>query len=285
MKATKKNAKKAKAKAHTKTKEVIKDSSNMAEALAIPVIPNALRVGNSKIDQVMRRIREKLEALDSGELEAARTNYDIGEDVKEVAAKPEEFGIEPGTSVVKQIADQFGFRKDTIYNGLKVANAWPRKDFTGWVTKKGKDGWRLSFAHFVEVMKLEDHSARESMLDRALNESLSTRALRALCRKPKGERRVSGSSLLKSTIKLTGRSLEAFKDLAVQLRALDVGEIADAAGLLESLANLQYELSSRCLENAAAARELAGCAGSAPVPLDASTPAPGLKLLAASAGA
>lgn len=242
MKANKKT--KAKSQRATSPKALRMAAQKTAKGIATEAPKN--------IEALAQDIRTRLEDADK---EATLNNYEVGQMVNEAVDNPATYGLAADASVVQLIAEKVGYQKDTIYNAAKVAKAWPRKDFTAWRNRKGLAGCVLQFAHFVEAVKLREPGKRDEMLEQALAEGLSTRQLRQLCKKPKGEggtpaRRVSVPRLLESIIKLGEKCRDILCQVPEALVGFDGKGVADPAGLVERAQETQHRLHEICLENA-----------------------------------
>lgn len=241
---------KANKKIKAKTQKANKQTPRRTAAQKTP------RVGATEapknIETLARDIRTRLEDADK---EATLNNYEVGQMVNEAADNPAAFGLAPDAPVVQLVAEKVGYQQDTIYNGARVARAWARKDFTQWRTRKGKNGSVLSFAHFVEVVKLKDPGKRDEMLEQALTEGLSTRQLRQLCKKPVGDRstsgrRISGKRMLQSIIKLSEKCEILFGQLPDALASFDGKGVTDPAWLVDRAQEVQHHVKRLCDENA-----------------------------------
>lgn len=205
-------------------------------------------VANAALHKVLENIRE---LQWSGNVRSAEESYGVGEEVQKVEDDPKKYGVTPGLTAVKFLAEKLGCQKDTLYNAVKVVRCWEKKVFCQWLKKVGSKGRQLSFAHFVATATLDDPKGREEMLKKALANNMSTRAVL---------RDVGGLETKKSKTKhktrppLTGL-IEATEVALGEWENIDealADDDADALRLLDRASELQHQLSKRCMENSRA---------------------------------
>ena len=98
----------------------------------------------------------------------------IGVVVNDVKNTPDTYGKE----AVKQLAQDLGFEKSTMYEYANVAEAWPARDFTKLCERRTGNGMPITFSHLVELIRIKNEASRAKLLEKVFEDSLSVRALR-----------------------------------------------------------------------------------------------------------
>jgi DNA repair photolyase len=226
--------------------------ASAASAAGTPVNANMLGI----VDAI-----SKLRA--SGEAKSAWNQYFIGELVQKVEDEPAKYGHGSDETAVQYMGKQLKCGKDTLYNAARVSRFWKRSAFGRWLQKKGKNGARLTFAHFTEALRHHDTNVRDEMLERALAENMSSRAVRRAVEatQPKTPKPESKVNLLKKFIGSSQKALTTWQGIDALIGDGGVDDLT----LIDKAAELQHQLSELCLENAKALhRALDGRATASP---------------------
>ncbi len=124
---------------------------------------------------------DRLLELQLGRLDA-RGRYQMGAIVAEVKRCPDIYG----DRAVPTLAAGLGEAEQNLYRFATVAERWCAADFEALASRRGSDGRCLSWSHFVLIAAIDDDAARGALVERALQDSLSVRALTALVRRASG---------------------------------------------------------------------------------------------------
>ncbi|MFT3840781.1 MAG: hypothetical protein QM723_27570 [Myxococcaceae bacterium] len=196
--------------------------------------------GEAKLRGIVEAIRKEQARSD---IDAAKRQYRVGQLVHEVQDDPKKFGHDSDETAVVFVAKELRAGKDSLYNAARVARFWSPEEFNRWLNRKGKDGVRLSFALFVEVVKLDDPNARDTMLERALADKLSTRAVRRIVGGDTAKPTRSRASILRKLVAASERVYGQLTTLSAWVsRIPDAGGAAEATQL-DRVAELHHTMS------------------------------------------
>ena len=106
----------------------------------------------------------------------ARTRYAIGATIAEIKSRPGQYGS--GSVAVVAAA----LREDvpSLYRHAAVAERWTAAEVDELLERRGPDGKGLSWSHLVTLGAVPGTAARAGLVERALAEGLSVRALHGL---------------------------------------------------------------------------------------------------------
>jgi CheY-like chemotaxis protein len=139
-----------------------------AEGVSRQSIPAASPPDGSPLVSCIQRLRE----LQLGRADA-RSRYRMGAIVLEVKRRPDLYG----TRGVSALAAGIGEAEQNLYRYATVAERWSVAEFEALVSRRGSDGRPLSWSHLVLIASVDPETTRARLLQRALDESLSVRAL------------------------------------------------------------------------------------------------------------
>lgn len=106
----------------------------------------------------------------------ARTRYAVGMIVAALKSQPERYGA----NAVSTAARELGEPVPSFYRHATVAACWTVAQFEALLTRRGPDGFSLSWSHLVILASIEPLTARERLIAKALAEKLSVRDLQTM---------------------------------------------------------------------------------------------------------
>jgi len=122
-------------------------------------------------------LRERYEELQKLLAEATgkdvRARYRIGRLIADVKVSEQRYGAR----AVKNLAMALGRDEATLYRFALVAEAWNDRELEVLLARKTPHGEPLSFSHLVELAQVSNKTARDEMLEFALNYGVSVREL------------------------------------------------------------------------------------------------------------
>lgn len=118
---------------------------------------------------------ERIHELQLGRLDA-RGRYQVGAIVAEMKKRVDVYGARG----VPELAACIGEAEQNLYRFATVAERWSPAEFEALVSRQGSDGRCLSWSHLVVIASVDDDAARAGLVERALRDSLSVRALIAM---------------------------------------------------------------------------------------------------------
>ena len=121
--------------------------------------------------------------LDGQQRDKASVWYEVGRKVFKITAASEH-----GNKAVAKIAKALGRDKTLLYEAGRVAETWTQRQFEELLARRDKVcGNRLSWSHFVELVRVDDSRSRGLLIKKVLNEGLSVRELKRQIAGPKPE--------------------------------------------------------------------------------------------------
>ncbi|HZH18368.1 MAG TPA: hypothetical protein VE057_28710 [Archangium sp.] len=118
--------------------------------------------------------------LASAEKQDAQVRYEIGR----VVAKVRGAGPRYGSNAVGQLERALGLDENTLRRYERIANTWTSARFSELMKRTNLYGRPLSWSHLDVLAEVADAKKREVLLDEALREGLSVRALASRVRGP-----------------------------------------------------------------------------------------------------
>jgi hypothetical protein len=186
------------------------------------------------VKQMCPALREQYDSarrlLSSAASSDARARYRVGTIVAEIKKREDRYG----TRAVTLLATALGRDETTLYRYATVAETWSESALADLLLKRMPCGEPLSWSHLLELAAIASPEHRERLIQEALNEGLSVRALAALGRGEwtRGGHRAAlppSLSRLERIIKISATAEKRFSLDNALLDALIDGHIVDAA--------------------------------------------------------
>jgi hypothetical protein len=199
------------------------------------------------MDEELRNLYEKeKEAYKDHRGDIVTFNYDRGSVVAEINRNPKY-----GESAVNLMAVALGVDRSTVYKTIKFSNMYVNKNELNKVLEKAESrGMTLTWSHFANVLHIPEsdsavdpHEDRRKMIDAAIENKLSVRALAAEVKSIYGNKtakkaynsRANVKSLLKQVLSANQRFATKTKEKVDEL--INDFEEAVATGSSEDLKN------------------------------------------------
>jgi DNA-binding response OmpR family regulator len=106
----------------------------------------------------------------------ARTRYAIGATLAEIKSRPEQYGAGSVAAVAAALREDV----PSLYRHAAVAERWTAAEVDELLERRGPNGKGLSWSHLVTLGAVPGAAARAGLVERALAEGLSVRALNGL---------------------------------------------------------------------------------------------------------
>ena len=146
-----------------------------------------------------------------------------------------------GKKAIESMEVEIGLSHQSLYRIAKVARAWPKVEFASVSKKRNSKGWPLTWSHWQVLATVKDESLRESLLRRALDESLTVEEVEAEAKaKKQGETEAatgveaSESPPFRFDVELS-RWVGAFEKELVEWRDKLPGDVKTAASEMDDV--------------------------------------------------
>ena len=176
----------------TKTSKSAKNKGKMSKELAAKVA-------------TIRELMKNRSASD------AKTMFLIAVEVAAVKRDEKKYGRRS----VTRLASELGCTAANLYGYAGVAETWERESFDAIMARANAEGLPLTFSHLVELAKAKvpSEEARETLIQRALSESLSVRKLTRIIRPNARKAGKDGAALTSVLTKATAAFRHAEKEV------------------------------------------------------------------------
>jgi len=121
------------------------------------------------LEETIARLRALLERPSE-----ALTRYAVGSIIARLKREPH------GARGVQMAADALAEDLPSLYRYAKVAERWSAEQVEQLLTRRGRNGYRLSWSHLVLLASIESDALRSLHMEKTLHEELSVRALTSL---------------------------------------------------------------------------------------------------------
>jgi len=169
-------------------------------------------------------IRRATDLLASAVVDEALARYGVAEIVAELMRMPDKYGM----NAVARLARALRMHPRTLYQYAGVVEAFPARDFAGWMEKRGPGGRTLRWSVFLVLAEESDAGRRTLLATKALAEAMSVRALRE---EVHGNPRAGAGHRLQVLVDV---AVVAAKDLGALLDRLDGLLAARGAAVAET---------------------------------------------------